>query len=67
LVLAPFVDVTVAWKGVVVGAGVNGEFLGFDPAAGLAVSVGGGVKGSWSGAVGTGGGALGRGKRKGGH
>jgi len=40
LVLAPFGDVTVAGEGVVVGAGVDGEFLGLDPAVGLAVSVG---------------------------
>jgi hypothetical protein len=40
LVLAPFADVAVARQGVVVGAGVDGEFLGFDPAGGLAVSLG---------------------------
>jgi len=40
LVLAPFADVAVARQGVVVGAGVDGEFLGFNPAGGLAVSVG---------------------------
>ena len=40
LVLAPLADVAVAREGLVVGAGVDGDFLGFDPAAGFAVSVG---------------------------
>lgn len=40
LVLAPFADEAVVREGIVVGAGVDGEFLRFDPAVGLAVSVG---------------------------